>query len=287
MTRVLWADDRVELAQTLSHHLAGLACEITYVDSADRALDELKSGQFELCILDLQMPPGIWGGLTLLEQMHRLGLNVAVIVVSGAGSQLETIKALRLGAIDYVMKDCAESELAGRVGAALKQARERCSTRDLVLGGESGILEFKQTLRWNVREGKVDKRIEHASLKTLAAFLNSAGGTLLVGVSDAGRIVGLADDGFPDSDALLLHLDNLVSATLGGTASTFLRASLDQSMDLPILRIDCRPSRSPVFVRSLAGDDREFYVRRSASTSKLRTDEVLEYVQVRFGDPSR
>jgi type I restriction enzyme R subunit len=50
--------------------------------------------------------------------------------------------------------------------------------------GEGLTVEFKSTLRWNVKENRKDPQMEHAVLKTVAAFLNSDGGILLIGVEE-------------------------------------------------------------------------------------------------------
>ena len=55
---------------------------------------------------------------------------------------------------------------------------ENVSTDELIQNGETENVEFKSTLRWNIHTQKKDDAIEHASLKTIAAFLNSYGGTL-------------------------------------------------------------------------------------------------------------
>ena len=63
------------------------------------------------------------------------------------------------------------------------------SAEELIQRGESKTLEFKSTLRWNlVEDRKDDKRVTHAALKTIAAFLNTEGGDLLLGVADDGAI---------------------------------------------------------------------------------------------------
>lgn len=287
MSKILWADDQIDVARTLSHHIESLGCDVVFVESGGEALHELRTGSFELCILDLQMPPGIWGGLAVLQELHDTRLEVAVLALSGAGSQLETIKALRLGALDYVMKECAAADLRLRVEAALLRARPMRATLDLIRDGESKTVEFKETLRWNTRDKKIDKRMEHSCLKTIAAFLNSAGGTLLIGVKDSGEVGGLDADNFFDKDSLLLHLDTIVNNGLGIAALSYIRASFESVMGRTVLRIDCRPSPEAIFLRSLiSGEDREFYVRRTASSAKLRIDEALDYVKVRFGDQS-
>ena len=45
-------------------------------------------------------------------------------------------------------------------------------------------MEFKSSARWNLKEKKEDKTIKEVILKTVAAFFNSEGGTLLIGVAD-------------------------------------------------------------------------------------------------------
>ena len=67
---------------------------------------------------------------------------------------------------------------------------------ELIKRGESKTLEFKSTLRWNLRRrtAEDDKCITHAVLKTIAAFLNTEGGDLLIGVADDGSIVGIDRD---------------------------------------------------------------------------------------------
>jgi len=69
--------------------------------------------------------------------------------------------------------------------------RAHRNAEELIQRGESKTLEFKSTLRWNVKEDRQDdKVVTHAVLKTIAAFLNTEGGDLLIGVADDGAIVG-------------------------------------------------------------------------------------------------
>ena len=60
--------------------------------------------------------------------------------------------------------------------------------------GESDRLEFKSSARWNLRTDKRDEAMEEVVAKTVAAFMNSAGGTLLLGVDDGGNLIGLGPD---------------------------------------------------------------------------------------------
>ena len=68
---------------------------------------------------------------------------------------------------------------------------ERTAALDLLIaGGESASLEFKQTMRWDTKLQKRSTEVQRASMKTVCAFLNSGGGTLLIGVADTGKPTG-------------------------------------------------------------------------------------------------
>jgi hypothetical protein len=68
------------------------------------------------------------------------------------------------------------------------------SLEEMIAEGESDELEFKSTLRWDLREALVNKKLEEVIMKTVAAFANSDGGTLLIGVGDNGDVLGLEPD---------------------------------------------------------------------------------------------
>ena len=60
--------------------------------------------------------------------------------------------------------------------------------------GENNFIEFKSTLRYCLRNDQPEKYIEFSIAKTLNAFLNSEGGTLIIGVDDVGDVLGLDHD---------------------------------------------------------------------------------------------
>ena len=85
----------------------------------------------------------------------------------------------------------------------------------LVDAGEGELIEFKSTLRVNLHTGQKDPRLELAIVKTISGFLNTTGGTLVVGVSDDGVPVGLGSDGFPNEDRMNLYLVDLLNSWIG------------------------------------------------------------------------
>jgi hypothetical protein len=65
---------------------------------------------------------------------------------------------------------------------------------ELVKLGESAVLAFKSTLQRDVVQKQPNKALRKSCLKTIAAFMNTEGGTLLIGVEDDGNILGLDND---------------------------------------------------------------------------------------------
>lgn len=151
--------------------------------------------------------------------------------------------------------------------------------RALIDQGESAELEFKSTLRWNLKTGKPDKRIELASLKSIVAFLNSEGGTLLIGVDDARRILGIDTQNFGNEDRYLLHFNNLIKQHIGLEFSQHMDFTLKPVGEKKILVVDCDPSEQPVFLKH--DSEEEFYVRVGPGSRRLPTSKVLEYLKTR------
>lgn len=147
--------------------------------------------------------------------------------------------------------------------------------------GEGMQIEFKSTLRQNLHTGAKDPKMEHAVLKTLAAFLNSReGGTLFIGVNDDGEVLGLEADGFANEDKLALHLDNLIKTRLGPAVFARLKIEFGAIDGHRFLAVACRPSDTPVFLKN--GNNEEFYIRTGASSPSLPASHAHEYIQQRF-----
>jgi len=149
----------------------------------------------------------------------------------------------------------------------------------LIAAGESEKLEFKSTLRWNLMADKADKAIENSALKTIVAFLNTEGGTLLIGVKDDGAVLGIEKDQFLNEDKFLLHFASLVNDRIGKHYVEQILSGLKEIKGKKILRVDCKPSPDPVFLK---GNGEEFYVRSGPSSVQLSTSEVLEYSRKHF-----
>lgn len=157
---------------------------------------------------------------------------------------------------------------------------QQVDIHQLIIACESKTLEFKQTLSLDIRTNSKEKYIELGCLKTIAGFLNSNGGTLLVGVTDDNIPVGVAAEinlfHKGSQDKLLLHFKNLVRDNIGESFYPLLDFYLVPVDGKLILRVDCKESDRPCFI----GDD--FYVRTNPATDKLAGLKLIQYISTRF-----
>lgn len=151
--------------------------------------------------------------------------------------------------------------------------------RALIQGGETVGVEFKSTMRWNLNKDQPGKEVEFSWLRTVVAFLNSNGGTLLIGVGDTGGVVGIEADRFPNEDKFLLHFNNLLNEHVGLEFSSRISFGLRDVEGKKILVVDCRPADQAVFLKK--GNVEEFLIRVGPGNRQLPPSKVLEYMASR------
>lgn len=165
-------------------------------------------------------------------------------------------------------------------GSELKPRVEEFDLSTIIDYGESEAVEFKSTLRTNLHTGAADKRMEMAVLKTLAAFLNTGGGTLVIGIHDDGTPLGIGADGFASEDKMSLHLVNIVKERISPQALTTMHMHFEDHNGERVMVVRCQKSPAPVFMKD---DEHErFYVRTGPSTTELKASQTLDYIKQRF-----
>ncbi|WP_319524327.1 RNA-binding domain-containing protein [uncultured Desulfosarcina sp.] len=153
------------------------------------------------------------------------------------------------------------------------------SVMDLVSKGEGRTVEFKSTMRLNLHTRKPGKEIELAWLKALVAFMNTDGGTLLLGVSDDGTVTGLEADAFASDDKCRLHFKNLVNQHIGAEFSKYLRLHLLTVDAKKVGVVACRRSSEPAYLKTAKSE--EYYIRSGLSSDALPVSKVVALIQTR------
>ncbi|MXY24031.1 MAG: DEAD/DEAH box helicase [Acidobacteria bacterium] len=151
---------------------------------------------------------------------------------------------------------------------------------------ESKTLEFKSSLRWNLQEDRKDDRhVTHAALKTIAAFLNTEGGDLLIGVDDDRKVLGIEHDRLEGDDKFMRHLTQAVRNGLGDRAGTCIDPKTQIVDGKTVCLVSCQRSPEPVYLRWKGvekTDGGDLYVRTGPGSVRLGEEDANKYVATRF-----
>ena len=154
----------------------------------------------------------------------------------------------------------------------------------LLTNNESATLEFKLSARWDLYQNRLNPDLQKSVCKTVAAFLNTEGGTLLIGVADNARVVGLKQDMAslqkPKNDDYILYLHNILFDVLGNDLGSCIDIAIVRLRDKDICRVAIRKSPRPVYVKE--GQNELFFVRVGNSSKSLPLKAAIEYCKARW-----
>jgi len=175
-------------------------------------------------------------------------------------------------------------ELKDRINLKHREYKKEYEIREMIIGGENDKLEMKSTLRFDLREGIINKKLEYVVVKTAAAFLNSDGGTIIIGVDDEGNILGLEKDfktlSKQNVDGFELHLRQIVKKYLGDIFAKYLKISFPKIEDKEICVIKISKSGKPVFMNYEGSES--FLVRNGNASIPLNRKEQSEYEKLQW-----
>ncbi len=184
----------------------------------------------------------------------------------------------------------------------LNEIRSASNVDALIAAGESDTNELKSSLhhphgplpldlQYPLEQGKLQpvqvrkemqKRLNKEVTATIAAFLNTSGGTLLIGVDDAGTTLGIEPDfeycqkGKQDADGWLLSLKTVIINALGADVWSAIRVSLVPHRDKMVAVILCPRRASQTW--HYEGGGESFYIRAGNSTAELRARRLVGYI---------
>jgi type I restriction enzyme R subunit len=231
---------------------------------------------------------------------ENFGLEFRKEFLNAVAARLDQARDLTGQILDQKeFREAIQEALLPRVYEDARVAYQKhCPIGELLERDEDQHLEFKSTLRWDLREGRKSK-VESATLKTVAAFLNSRhGGTLVIGVADRNEIVGLEHDyatlrreGKEDADLFQLHLNQLVENSVGLAAAANITTQIHHVDSHDICRVHVEPSGHPVYaevaMETKGGlqTKQVFYIRLNNATREIEDEgEIERYVAQRWAE---
>lgn len=115
---VLIVDDEKNIRTTLARAMESIGLDVQTAASAEEAVERLNTSPFDLMLLDLWLPEV--DGLELLRQAREMRPQTRVVVVTAHGTVEAAVRAMKLGALDFVQKPFSPEEIRDVVRAALQ-----------------------------------------------------------------------------------------------------------------------------------------------------------------------
>lgn len=154
----------------------------------------------------------------------------------------------------------------------------------LIKQKEGKSLEFKSSLLWDYKQNEINKELKKAVMKNVAAFLNTSGGILLIGIDDNRKVLGLDKDIQTVPKKNLDSFENILNITfnqlLGVEFRQYVDIEFQKHHDKHICCLLVYPSPEPVFM-TWNGNE-EFYIRTGNSSQPLTIKKALQYIKTRF-----
>lgn len=173
--RILVVDDEPPIQRILRRNLIVGGYEVLVAENGRQAVEMVRLHQPDLILLDICLPGGI-DGVDVCVQVRQF-TQTPIIVLSAVIEEKQKIKALDLGADDYLTKPFSNDELQARVRACLRRASNKESINEKepeVLSSEDGYLHM-DVVRRQVRAGSSEVRLTPTEFELLRQLMLYAG----------------------------------------------------------------------------------------------------------------
>jgi len=145
---------------------------------------------------------------------------------------------------------------------------------------ESSLVEFKETFRLDVKTKQVNKALVNVVIKNIAAFMNTEGGVIYIGVRDKDRFVTSVSEELKkfhgdNRDTFLLNFSHSIRDDFGN-APKYVDCEFIEHENGPVFAIFIKKSPEPKYIKDF------FYKRGRAETVELKAAELVDYVAEHF-----
>lgn len=147
--------------------------------------------------------------------------------------------------------------------------------------GEHDKLEFKASFRWDLNDKKVNRVLEKAVMKTVAAFMNTEGGVLVIGITDKKTVHGLEYDylSLPkkNRDGFENHFNQVFGSAIGLIHRPFTTLTFHRHKGKELCIVTVKPNEKPVYVKVDGAE--EFFIRTGNATTSLPISDASSYIK--------
>jgi DNA-binding response OmpR family regulator len=145
VTRILVVEDNADLAFAVTTALQSEGFDVAVADTGPGGVEAARGRSADLIILDLMLPG--FDGYRVIRTLREDGIETPILVLTARGEEADKVKALRLGADDYVTKPFGAMELLARVDALLRRSRIPAAPAVLDRFGEVEVNRAARTVK--------------------------------------------------------------------------------------------------------------------------------------------
>ena len=146
--------------------------------------------------------------------------------------------------------------------------------------GENESVEYKSSLRWDLKLCRINRQVEHAAMKSIAGFMNCRGGTLILGVNDHGVPLGIEPDFATlkrkDADGFEQYVIQKIASQLGSHICPWVHPVFSHVDGHIVCSIFIEATPEPVYLKD--GKNHQFFLRTGNSTHELNVKDAIRYI---------
>ncbi|MEM9103367.1 MAG: response regulator transcription factor [Pseudomonadota bacterium] len=178
-TKLLLVEDDERLAQLISSYLENEGFTIIHDNAGDKVEQLLQQHTPQLVLLDLNLPKG--DGIDICRRL-RVNSDVAIIILTAKGSDIEQVVGLEVGADDYIAKPVEPVVLLARIKSLLRRIQKKSHSDPQTSESNEGVLVCGQL--------KIDELSQSVFYKENKVTLTSQEyELLLILVKNAGKVL--------------------------------------------------------------------------------------------------
>ena len=211
----------------------------------------------------------LFGEISVLNSSPRMGTMTALT----DGSLIEFDGGL-LFSDKIIPTEVSISIYKGLVDYVISYLDEeyKYATESILNKGEGGTIEFKESL---------SRTLKAKVIETICAFLNTRGGTILIGVRDDSKVIGLRIKSEKEIDSYKQSVILIIKDKVGSSFTSCIQFNTEKIMGHILLRINCAPSRIPAILEERG--EQIFFMRSGPTNIKApNIKELLSYYRERF-----
>ena len=156
--------------------------------------------------------------------------------------------------------------------------------QELIAAGEGQFVEFKSSLMWDYRQRRANKDLYEPVMKNVVGFLNTRGGTLLIGVDDEGAVLGLEPDygvmKKNDKDGFENVFNMAFGSMIGLEFRRYVEVAFPVVDDREICVVTVTAADQPAYLTNKGVE--KFYIRAGNASQALTVSKATQFIRSRF-----